>query len=446
MNNTSNILRVIVGLGKTGLSCARHLAKKKIPFAITDSRDSPPGLVAIKEEFPDCRIALGGFDDKLLASAKEIVLSQGVSLLEPAIVKCQKQGLRIIGDLELFARAARSPIVAITGSNAKSTVTTLVGQMAADESVLVGGNIGIPMLDLLNQPAPDFYVLEVSNFQLEVTQSLGADIACLLNISPDHLDCYHDYKDYIAVKRHVFDGCKLAVFNRQDPLTCVDADNAISFGLDEPCDSGFGLRQMDNDYFLGFENENLLRVDDMLLSGQQHWQNALAALAIGKGMGLPMDTMLQAIKKFKGLPHRCEFLGEHHGITWYNDSKGTNVGATSAAIAGLGHGIRGNIVLLAGGLAKEADFSPLIPLLNKHVQDVILFGQDATFIAKYFEKSTSELHFVTDLKAAVKMAEEKATPGDTVLLSPACASFDMFDDFAQRGRVFTELVNEVIHV
>lgn len=445
MSEANEGLRVIVGLGKTGISCARYLARKNIPFAMTDSRENPPGLETIKKEFPHCVLSLGKFDKNLLESAKEIVLSQGVSLLEPVIVGCRDKGIPIIGDLELFAREATNPIVAITGSNAKSTVTTLVGQMARDKNVLVGGNIGIPVLDLLVQPAPDYYILETSNFQLEVTQSLQPAVACLLNISPDHLDCYHDYEDYIKVKRHVYDSCKMAVFNRQDPLTHNDVPRQISFGLDQPCESGFGLRQVNGYYFLGFEDENLLDTREVALPGRQNWQNALAALAIGYGMGLSMDVMLEAVKNFKGLPHRCQLLTQHQGVAWYNDSKGTNVGATQAALSGLGDATEGKLILLAGGLAKGADFTPLVPLLNEHVRDVILFGRDAQLIADVFSDSGSELHFVPDLEEAVAVAKRQAQSGDIVLLSPACASFDMFDNFEQRGQVFAKLVDGVIH-
>lgn len=441
---------VIIGLGKTGISYARYFHKKGVKFSINDSRDNPPGLAAIQQEMPEITISLGKFDDDLLGSASEIILSQGVSLLEPSIVACREKNIPIIGDLELFVHEAKAPIIAITGSNAKSTVTTLVGKMTqkAGRNILMGGNIGIPVLELLEQPVPEYYLLEVSNFQLEVTHSLQAAVACLLNISPDHLDCYHDYQDYIAVKRSIFKNCRIAVNNRDDRMTWLDdgdTSTQISFGFDAPEPGHFGLRTVNGITYLAYGDENWLACDDILLPGKQNWGNSLAALAIGHAIGLPKQAMLEAIKSFRGLAHRCEYIGQHQGVDWYNDSKGTNVGATQSALQGLAATCSGRIILLAGGLAKGADFSPLLPVLNDAVSDVILFGRDAQQIASTFAKSDSELHFVQSLEQAVHVAQQQAKSGDVVLLSPACASFDMFDNFEQRGEVYTELVNEVIH-
>lgn len=441
---------VIVGLGKTGFSCAKHLAHLNLPFAITDNREAPPEYPALAALYPSVEIKIGQFDVALMQSATELVVSQGIDFNEPSIVYCREQGIPIIGDIELFARTRKAPTIAITGSNAKSTVTSLVGHMAQQSQwdVRIGGNLGIPALDLLNSHEPELYVLEVSNFQLETTYSLAADVACILNITPDHMDRYQHFNDYVAAKHRIYQQCKKAVINRDDPLTWI-ADyqrvETISFGQSTPHQHEFGLREVQGEWYLAYGEENLLSVNKLTIMGQQNWLNALAALALGSAVGLPMASMLTALQTFTGLAHRCERVIEYNGISWYNDSKGTNVGATLAAIEGIGRQIDGKVILIAGGLAKNADFSPLIPAVNRYVKTMILFGQDASKIEHALRDGAAQLIQVKDLHQAVTLANQEATTGDAVLLSPACASFDMFKNFEHRGEVFCQTVRELLN-
>ncbi len=438
---------VIVGLGKTGLSCAKFLAARGETFGVTDSRDNPPALAEFKQLYPDAPIALGGFSLPLMQSAEELVVSQGVSYQEPSIVACREHGIAIIGDIELFARYVKKPVIAITGSNAKSTVTTLVGDMAkaAGVNVKVGGNLGTPALDLLEGTEPDLYVLEVSNFQLETTFSLKAEVATILNISPDHLDHYAHFEDYVAAKQRVYRGCKRAVVNRDDPLTQVPSNNApriISFGADAPTLGQFGLRQVHGKMYLALGEENLLAVDELKIKGKHNWLNALSALAIGYQAGFPLAPMLEVLKQFSGLPHRCEWVRHYHDVDWYNDSKGTNIGATIAAINGLGSTLTGKLILLAGGLGKGADFTELRPVVEKYVRTLIVFGKDAPLITQALAQSVAIIH-ATTFAEAIQLAASNAQPQDAVLLSPACASWDMFNNFEHRGQVFCQLVKEL---
>ena len=442
---------VIVGLGATGLSCARYLATLGVPFAITDSRVNPPGLDEIKQTMPQVLVSVGGFDEALLSQASEIILSQGVPLKDPVISDCRKQGIPVIGDMELFARQNKTPVVAITGSNAKSTVTTLVGEIGkrAGLKVKVGGNLGPPVLDLLlDQEQPDYYVLEISNFQLEVTSSLQASIATILNISPDHLDCYDGFSDYVAAKQRVYQHCDTAVFNRDDLLTFPenkDIKQFRSFGLSEPEEGEYGIRQIADKIYLCRGDVKLLSCQQLALWGRHNWANSLAAIAIAQQMSIPLGVILEVLKEFAGLPHRCQKIAVEKGVTWYNDSKGTNVGATCAALSGLGPTIPGKIVWLAGGLAKDGDFQQLIPFAQEFMRQIILFGQDAKQIAEAMIPAEVPIVFVKDLAHGVELANRKAEPGDMVLLSPACASFDMFSNYAHRGEVFCQLVKELIH-
>jgi UDP-N-acetylmuramoylalanine--D-glutamate ligase len=442
---------VIVGLGKTGLSCARYLAAQGQTFAITDSRADPPGLKEFKACYPDAPLAVGGFSLPLMQTAQELVVSQGVSFQEPTIIACREQGIPIIGDIELFARHVKKPVIAITGSNAKSTVTTLVGDMAkgAGLNVKVGGNLGTPALDLLEGSAPDLYVLEISNFQLETTYSLHATVATVLNISPDHLDRYAQFEDYVAAKQRIYKGCQCAVVNRDDALTQVSSTTMaeskpqiVSFGTDTPTVGQFGLRQIQGKTYLAIGDENLLAVDSLKIKGKHNWTNALAALAIGYQAGLPLAPMLDVLKQFTGLPHRCEWVRQHNDVDWYNDSKGTNIGATIAAINGLGSTVKGKLILLAGGLGKGADFTELRPVVEQYVRTLIVFGQDAPLITQALSQSVTIIQ-ATTFAEAVQLAANHALPHDAVLLSPACASWDMFNNFEHRGQVFCQLVKEL---
>lgn len=436
-------LNVVVGLGVTGLSCARYLREQGISFAMTDSRETPPGLAEFLQTYPDVPASFGKLDESLLAKAARIVLSPGVSLQEPAVARQAVRGVPIVGDIELFALEAKEPVVAITGTNAKSTVTTLVGEMAAASgmNVEVGGNLGKAALDLLTTPRPDLFVLELSSFQLETTYSLKPIVATVLNITPDHMDRYASVQDYALAKKRIYSHCQTAVCNRDDSET--DYNGAVRqkfyFTLNQPRDNEFGLLQKNGEIFLAHENQALMSVRDLPVSGRHYQANALAALAIGHGAGLSMPAMLQTLLQFKGLPHRCQFVRERNGVRWYNDSKGTNVGATLAAIDGSGSVIDGKLILIAGGVGKDADFTPLLPAIEKYVRTVVLIGEAAPLLAKLIGNRV-EIQFATSMEEAVSLADRAAHAGDSVLLSPACASFDMFKNFEHRGDVFTGMV------
>jgi UDP-N-acetylmuramoylalanine--D-glutamate ligase len=437
---------LIVGLGKTGLACARYLARCGIGFAVTDSRPEPPGLAELRATLPEVPLYLGGFAEEAFAAAQRIVLSPGVALRESAVAAAAARGVAIVGDIELFARAADAPLVAVTGSNGKSTVTTLLGHMAAEagRAVRVGGNLGTPALELLpapGGPAPELYVLELSSFQLETTASLDAAAATVLNLSPDHMDRYRDVAEYAAVKQRIYRGGGVAVLNADDPLVRAMAPpgrRALRFGLGAPAGEDFGLRECDGALWLARGEECLLPLAELRIPGLHNAANALAALALGTAVGLPMSPMLRALRAFAGLPHRTEWVGERDGVRWYNDSKGTNVGATLAALRGL----QGRVVLIAGGEGKGADFRPLRAAVAEKARAVVLIGRDAALLAAALGDVAPVVH-AADLDEAVARARELARPGDSVLLSPACASFDMFTGYEHRGRVFTEAVQRI---
>ena len=401
-------MKVIIGLGKTGLSCVRYLLKKDTNIAVVDNRFDPPCLAELKNSFPNVPVYLGGFHEEILSKADEIIISPGVS------AKQIKNGKPIIGDIELFCRAAKAPIIAITGSNGKSTVTALVGEMAkcAGLKVKVGGNLGPPALDLLTDLKPDLYVLELSSFQLETTYSLKAKAAVVLNISPDHMDRYENIAEYTAAKMRIYNNCEVKIIPEQN---------------------AFKIR----DNYLTYNNQKLLAIDELKITGQHQISNCLIALALGQAVNLPMPAMVKALREFKGLPHRCQWVAKINNVNYYNDSKGTNIAATKAAIEGLGP--MGPIVLIAGGQGKGADFSLLFPAVKKHVRALILIGEDADKL-KTALTGACTIKMCSTMQDAVATAQQSAQPGDIVLLSPACASFDMFDNFEQRGNVFMNAV------
>jgi len=440
-------LRVVIGLGKTGLSCVRYLRSLGYKVAVNDTRDNPPNLAELQAEFPDVEISLGKLDEHLLLKAHEIIASPGISINEPELLSARlNAGISVIGDIELFCRAVDKPIVAITGSNAKSTVTTLVGLMAenAGINVAVGGNLGTPVLELLNQPA-DLYVLELSSFQLETTHSLRAAAAVVLNISEDHMDRYANMQEYHKAKHRIYRNCHFYITNRQDLLTVPLLPEAIpntSFGLDKPDLNTYGVIREQGKNYLAKGQAKLLATDEMGIFGEHNVANALAALALGEAVNIPMAAMLQTLKAFTGLKHRCQLVVKHQGVAWYNDSKGTNVGATLAAINGLGAAISGKVLLIAGGVGKGQDFSPLSPALAQYGKALILLGEDAEKIDQAVRADISKVH-VSSLVAAVQQAQQLAKEGDAILLSPACASFDMFKHYEDRGEQFVAAVKEI---
>ena len=424
---------VIIGLGKTGLSCVTYFRQRGITPVVMDTRENPSG----KESLPaECRLLTGPLDADTLCSASLIVASPGVALATPALQVAKAAGVEIVGDIELFAREAKAPIVAITGSNGKSTVTALVGLMAAEAGfkVGVGGNIGTPALDLLLQPA-DLYVLELSSFQLETTSSLKPAAAVILNLSEDHLDRYDGMAGYLAAKQRIFSNAKRIVVNHDDAATYPPQQSYWqSFGLNA---EAYGRIQRDNQLWLSVAGKPVLPVSELNIVGAHNQMNALAAMALADAAAIPQPAQLNVLRSFSGLEHRCQFVREVNGVRWINDSKATNVGSTLAAVAGVGESVKGRLWLLAGGQGKGQDFSPLQPLLANQIYRMVCFGQDADTLLKLADNTQR----VTDLDEAVRCIAAEAQPGDWVLLAPACASLDQFRNFEQRGQHFADLVN-----
>ncbi|UTA48867.1 UDP-N-acetylmuramoyl-L-alanine--D-glutamate ligase [Simiduia sp. 21SJ11W-1] len=439
-------ITAVVGLGVTGLSVARFLTQSGSPFALFDSRMAPAQLSQFQAEFPNVEIHLGPLDAALLSEFDEIILSPGLSLKQPPIQAVLEQGVSVVGDIELFVRHAKAPIVAITGSNAKSTVTTLVGKMAADAglNVGVGGNLGTAALDLLADDI-ELYVLELSSFQLETTQRIGAKVATVLNLSDDHQDRYESFAAYHAAKQRIYFGASNVVVNRDDPLTqppMTASMQVSSFGLGRPDFNEFGIMQKGGEQYLAYQFQPLIAANELKIRGRHNLANALAALAIGKAAGLAIESMLATLKTFTGLPHRCEWVAEVRGVTYINDSKGTNVGATLAAIEGFADNEH-KLVLIAGGDGKGADFSPLKAAFGKHLRALIVIGKDAKALAALANNQV-QVGFASDMCDAVSQAHGIAQHGDKVLLSPACASFDMFKGYADRGEQFVAAVRGLL--
>ncbi len=432
---------LIVGLGKTGLSCARYLSAQGVPVAITDTREQPPGLEALKSELPDLALFLGGFDAAVFDAAERLVVSPGVPVSEPLIQMAMERGVPVAGDIELFAQVVDAPVVAITGSNGKSTVTTLVGAMAEQAGVRtqIGGNLGEPALDLLGQDA-ELYVLELSSFQLETTRSLHTKAAVVLNISSDHMDRYPGVDAYARVKSDIYNQAEIAIFNLDDPRVMAmrnGRESELFYTLGASGENCFGVCLIDGVEWICYEQRTLMPVAELLMPGRHNLSNALAALALGSAMGLSDSAMLDTLKQFRGLPHRTQFVAERAGVRWYNDSKGTNVGACIAALQGFDGA--GKTVLIAGGDAKGADFSVLAPVVQQTARAVVLIGRDAPVIEQALSGSVTLLH-AASMEEAVAIAAEQSLAGDRVLLSPACASFDMFSGYEQRGQVFMDAV------
>lgn len=457
---------IVVGLGDTGLSAARWLAARGARVAVADSRAAPPNVDALKAAVPQAELRLGAFSAHTFIDADLLVVSPGVALATPAVAATVQRGVPAVGDVELFAReiAARRAagkavkVIAITGSNGKSTVTTMVGKMceAAGLKTIVAGNIGLPVLDALGDPkakTADVYVLELSSFQLETTSSLAADAATVLNVSEDHLDRYDGMKGYAAAKARIFSGSGAQVLNREDDYSRdmgLPGRHVIRFGQDAPRRADeYGLVAAGKDIELRLGETVLMRADDLPIAGLHNAVNALSAIALCRAIGLPLPPLVAALKAFKGLPHRVEFVASRHGVDYYDDSKGTNVGATEAALKGMTR----PVVLIAGGDGKGQDFTPLLPACERICRAVLLIGRDGPQIAEVLAEAHST--YIADdgdgenflpvlelptLDMAVQMAANLAESGDVVLLSPACASLDMFRNYHHRAEVFIDAV------
>lgn len=439
---------VIVGLGRTGLSCARYLAARGWRLAVTDTRSTPPEHARLEQLYPSIPVRSGGLDPQLLEGARYVVTSPGVSLEHPFFAQARARDIEIVGDIEVFARtpaAAAASLAGITGTNGKSTVTTLVAGMAAraGKRVRVGGNLGEPALDLLEPPPgslpgpAELYVLELSSFQLETTRSLALQAAALLNVTADHLDRHASLASYAQVKARIFAGCETAVINLDDPLVVgllESGQRRLTFSLRPDSCADYRLAEG----WLTRCGEPLLAARELKIHGMHNVANALASLAMGEALGLPLPAMLAELADFAGLPHRAQWVAQIAGVTYINDSKGTNVGATIAAVTGLA----GPLVVIAGGDGKQQDFAPLAAAFHGKVRHALLIGRDAPALAAALE-GVCELTRCSGLEEAVHAAARLARAGDTVLLSPACASLDMFRDYTERGAVFTRAVQEL---
>jgi UDP-N-acetylmuramoylalanine--D-glutamate ligase len=438
---------IVVGLGVTGLSVARYLHRCGEPFRVVDTREHPPQLEALQKTCPGVTVHCGPWSAASFTGAGRIVLSPGVAPQEPALTQARAGGVPVEGDIALFARAAQAPIAAITGSNGKSTVTALLGEMAraAGLRVGVGGNLGTPALDLLADDI-DLYVLELSSFQLETTEALNARVATVLNLSEDHIDRHGSLAAYAAAKARIF----RAAPDREPPLRVLNAEDERVVEMASPgvpvC--WFALASEDPSHYrvisrqgrrwLAAGSEPLLPVTELILVGEHHQANALVALAMADALKLPRAAALQALRQFRGLPHRTQLIAEVGGVRFVDDSKGTNVGATVAAL----RGVPGPLVLIAGGQGKGQDFSALRSWVAGKVRAAILIGQDANELATALAGTTLVIR-AEDMAEAVRLAARHARSGDAVLLSPACASLDMFRDYRHRGEVFAAAVQEL---
>jgi UDP-N-acetylmuramoylalanine--D-glutamate ligase len=454
MSDWTNKKVLVLGLGDTGLSMTRWLASHGASVSVADTRADPPRARELAVEHPELTIAVGAFDAKKLIGVDAIAISPGVDRREPAVADAIRRGIPVIGDVEIFANAVnevaaaraapRPTIVAITGSNGKSTVTAMTGEAsrAAGNDTVVAGNIGLPVLDALapieaGKELPDVFVLELSSFQLESTSSLHADAASVLNVTEDHLDRYDAMSDYVAAKARIFEGDGIQVLNRLDALTMSMARvgrTVVTFGSDAaPDEHGWGIV---DGTMLAHGGHKLMPVSDLPVAGLHNATNALAALALGHAVGMPVERMIEGLRRFHGLPHRLGKIADVRGVSFYDDSKGTNVGATVAALTGM----TAPVVLIAGGDGKGQDFSPLTAAVSSRARAVVLIGRDAERIRAVLEGCGVPIVGAHTMEEAVARAYEASAPGDAVLLSPACASYDMFKSYVHRGQVFAAAV------
>jgi len=432
---------LVLGLGRTGLSVSRYLQRKGLAVRVADTRASPPGGEALRQQVPAAELRTGVFTSSLLDNVAQVVISPGLSLQEPLVREALDRGLPVVGDIELFAREAQAPVAAVTGTNGKSTVTTLVAELAlaGGRRSLAGGNLGEPALDLLERPVPDVYVLELSSFQLETTHSLRTAAATVLNVTPDHMDRYATLAEYAAAKARIFDGCEVAVINADDATVRAmprSGQRVVSFSL-EAHDADYALQRLPAPMIMR-RGEPLLPLAAMKLPGLHNAANAMAALALAEALDLPTGPALEALCAFGGLPHRSQWVADVGGVCYVNDSKGTNVGATLAAVQGM----PGPLVVIAGGDGKNQDFAALRAAFAGKVRHVVLIGRDAPSLEQALA-GVCVTERAVDMGAAVHAAQLAARPGDTVLLSPACASLDMYRDYTHRGDEFALAVRSL---
>ena len=428
---------LVIGLGVSGYASARFLLRRGYRCRVQDTRTNPAYLECLREEFANLDFVGSALDSTITETADVLVVSPGVAVRQDAIQQAAQQGKTVLGDIELFALLVEQPVVAITGSNGKSTVTTLVGEMLRcdQRKVAMGGNLGTAALDLLEQEA-EIYLLELSSYQLETTTSLRPKVAALLNLCEDHLDRYPSYNDYVEVKQRVFNNAEICISNLDDVFTRHDVRDTC-FSLDTHSDAAFRLHE-DGALWLAYGNEPWLPVDRLGISGRHNWANALAAMAIAHHLGVSRDAIVEALQAFRGIPHRSQWIAEIDGVEWVNDSKATNVGAAQASIDGRDR----PVILIAGGQSKGADMSVMYDSIRQKVKCVLLLGEDASRLQQAWQ-GASEIELVDSMRDAVQRARQLAGHGDCVLLAPACASFDMYPRFEARGDDFVQCVEEL---
>ncbi|WP_286263072.1 UDP-N-acetylmuramoyl-L-alanine--D-glutamate ligase [Thalassotalea atypica] len=448
---------VVLGLGLTGMSFVRFLSAHQFVFAVNDSRDDIVEEEIFSRQYPEATLVQGHWDQSLIERAEILLVSPGIDLESSGINQSISPSCQVWGDVELYCRLTQTPTVAVTGSNGKSTVVSLVDHIGKQlgHSTQLGGNVGVPVLDTIDEQ-PELLILELSSFQLETMTSMDAVAGAMLNLSDDHLDRHHDMNNYGAIKQRIYQQCRTAIYNRDDEATIPTASRSIlshsepavvtSIGSDKPAMGEFGLDNCKDEIWLFYGVSPLISIRDLPIAGMHNALNCLTALAIGQSVGWPIKEMVKVLTSFETLPHRCQPVKSADGILWINDSKATNVGATIAAINGLASTINDSqrLILIAGGEGKGADFTPLVPPLTEWVDSLITLGKDGQKIAALHDNSIN----VADLRLAVAKAKELARSGDIVLLSPACASIDMFKNFSERGEVFVRevlAVNEVRH-
>ncbi|MFT4635500.1 MAG: UDP-N-acetylmuramoylalanine--D-glutamate ligase [Arenicella sp.] len=432
----------VIGLGVTGYSAARYLVARGLEVVVIDSRLEPPLASEFKREFPQIKTLFGVFTENGLAGYSLIIASPGVSLKEPMLRSAKKQGAHIVGDIELFLQENNQPLIAITGSNGKSTVTSLVGEMCAAGGMtpLVAGNIGKPALDALTDNQEfDVAVLELSSFQLETTYQVPAESSAILNISADHMDRYDSMGDYVLAKARVIRGAKRAVLPRHDERLAqiTNVNEIFTFELEAPSnDNDFGIVKKSGKRWLVKGQQRLMLLQDIPLFGLHNVKNVLSSFALVDFLQLPLDLLVEAVMNFKGLPHRMQTIATIDHVSWVNDSKATNVGATATAL----NNIEQKVVWIAGGQAKGANFDELKSSVNSNIRQLILIGEDAPIIESAL-RGLLPISFAINMQDAVDQAVNLASAGDVVLLSPACASFDMYDSFEHRGREFKRSID-----
>lgn len=431
---------MIAGLGVTGLSVAHYLRRRNEPFTVWDVAPKKQALAQLREDCPEAQVISGDPDLRDFETADTVIVSPGVSLDHPALRAARAGGAQVYGDIELFAHEANAPVLGITGSNGKSTTTLLAAHLLGRGGLAVecGGNLGAPALSLLRDPAPDAYVLELSSFQLEATETLRCRAASLLNLSPDHLDRHGSFEAYREIKHRLYRHAEVAVFNRDDPNTRpgITAGRAVSFGLGVPMhDDDFGLCERDGRSWLCLGRRRLLPCAELPLPGRHNWANALAALALARVLGVPAERAAEGLRAFAGLPHRLQTVAEFGGVRWINDSKSTNLSAMQAALSACDR----PCVLIAGGRAKREDLGRVARALSRRARALVLFGEAAEDMARAWTGCAPVVQ-APDLAAAVRRAAERARPGDCVLLSPGCASHDQYAGFEERGEDFVARV------